>query len=121
MSRVLIGAVSAVMVVGSAVCGADETEASTDGAQLAPATEDPERDGQALDEIVVTGTRRQGYIVQVSDALGIPLETNKIPASVSILSDALLEFLNAPRVTDQVDDDLSIVIASRRPSTAPGP
>jgi len=49
-----------------------------------------------------------------------PLHRSSCIGCDAPLSDALLEFLNAPRVTDQVDDDLSIIIASRRPSTSPG-
>lgn len=46
-------------------------------------------------EILVTGTRQQGYVVSTTSALGLPIETSRLPASVSILSDQLLEDLGA--------------------------
>jgi iron complex outermembrane recepter protein len=46
-------------------------------------------------EIVVTGLREEGYAVSSTDALGLPIATEKLPASVSILSDDLLEDLGA--------------------------
>ena len=47
------------------------------------------------DQIVVTGTRADGYIVPETAALGIPLSAKELPASVTILSDDLLEDLGA--------------------------
>jgi iron complex outermembrane receptor protein len=46
-------------------------------------------------DIVVTGTRQQGYLVSSTSALGLPVELSRLPASVSVLSDALLEDLGA--------------------------
>ena len=49
----------------------------------------------AAGEIVVTGKREEGYAVSSTDALGLPIATEKLPASVSIISDDLLEDLGA--------------------------
>jgi iron complex outermembrane recepter protein len=46
-------------------------------------------------EIIVTGTRAEGYIVSQTVALGLPVELNELPASVTVLSDDLLEDLGA--------------------------
>lgn len=53
---------------------------------------DPEGD---VAEIVVTGLREEGYAVSETSALGLSIATSKLPASVSILSDDLLEDLGA--------------------------
>ncbi|MFS4416608.1 TonB-dependent receptor domain-containing protein [Maribacter sp. 2307ULW6-5] len=52
-------------------------------------------DSQMLNEVVVSGTREEGYIVKKTAALGIPLETVKAPVSISVMSDELLEDLGA--------------------------
>lgn len=49
----------------------------------------------ALSEVVVNGTRKEGYLIKKTEALGIPLETVKAPVSLSIMSDELLEDLGA--------------------------
>jgi iron complex outermembrane receptor protein len=49
----------------------------------------------AHSEIVVTGTRAEGYLVSETSALGLPLALDKLPASVTVLSDDLLEDLGA--------------------------
>lgn len=49
----------------------------------------------ADDDIVVSGTREQGYVVGSTDALGLPLDTAELPASVTVISDDLLEDLGA--------------------------
>lgn len=105
MSRVLNCALSVVLLVESAMCRANqpstlpspERPARVDELRFAEASgmQDAAKSEHEIEEIVVSGTRREGYIVGVSDALGVPLETSKIPASVSILSDDLLEDLGA--------------------------
>jgi iron complex outermembrane recepter protein len=49
----------------------------------------------ADEQIVVTGTRAEGYVVSETNALGPPLSTRELPASVTVLSDDLLEDLGA--------------------------
>ena len=50
---------------------------------------------QPMEEVRVTGTRREGYIIKHSDALGVALEIQKMPASLTVISDDLLEDIGA--------------------------
>ncbi|MEN7548157.1 TonB-dependent siderophore receptor [Rapidithrix thailandica] len=55
-----------------------------------------------LDEVVVTGTREQGYIVPYTNALLTPIKTVEAPASISILSDNFLEDIGARNISTVV-------------------
>jgi Protein phosphatase 2C len=55
------------------------------------------------------------------NSIFFPLHQSKSAGCNESLSVSLTEFLASPRVTSRVDDDLSIVIASRRPSTLVSP
>ncbi|HNP35533.1 MAG TPA: TonB-dependent siderophore receptor [Woeseiaceae bacterium] len=55
---------------------------------------DQSADGN-IEEIVVTGTRDQGYLTSQTDALGLPVALSELPASVTVISDDLLEDLGA--------------------------
>lgn len=50
---------------------------------------------ESLNEIVITGTRNQGYIVPLTNALKTPIKTLKAPASIAVLSDNFLEDIGA--------------------------
>lgn len=65
-------------------------------AAAAQAQETPGDDGSAASgEIIVMGTRAEGYIVSETDALGLPVAIKELPASVTVISDGLLEDLGA--------------------------
>lgn len=55
-----------------------------------------------LGEVIVTGTREQGYIVPYTNALQLPIRTTKAPASISILSDDFLEDIGARNISTVV-------------------
>lgn len=55
-----------------------------------------------LSEVIVTGTRDQGYVVPVTNALQTPLKTMQAPASISVLSDDFLEDIGARNISTVV-------------------
>jgi iron complex outermembrane recepter protein len=72
------------------------TGAAIGFAGVAQAQDVPNNDASASGgEIIVTGTRAEGYIVSDTGALGLPVAVNELPASVTVLSDDLLEDLGA--------------------------
>lgn len=59
-------------------------------------TEDPVGDGELIaEQVVVIGSRENGYSIPSTNVLGLSIETTKLPASISVLSDDLLEDLGA--------------------------
>jgi iron complex outermembrane receptor protein len=75
-----------------ATCSTQAIAQTPEGAQQ-PVAETQAK--EAGDEIIVTGTRAEGYVVSKTEALGLPIATAELPASVSIVSDDLLEDLGA--------------------------
>ncbi|MGG6286651.1 TonB-dependent siderophore receptor [Leptolyngbya sp. AN03gr2] len=74
-------------------CGWCAPAAASEQPQVAP---DQQSEVKPQEEaIVVTGRREDGYAVSSTDALGLPIAVSELPASVSILSDDLLEDLGA--------------------------
>jgi iron complex outermembrane receptor protein len=61
----------------------------------APSTATDAAQDDPAEGIIVTGTRAEGYLVSQTDALGLPISLNELPAAVTVLSDALLEDLGA--------------------------
>jgi iron complex outermembrane recepter protein len=84
LSKVSLFALAAALCLGSpAQAGQGEPAEQT-------------QDSAETDEqIIVTGRREEGYAVGQTDALGLPIRVSELPASVSIISDDLLEDLGA--------------------------
>jgi iron complex outermembrane recepter protein len=63
--------------------------------QVAQAEDTAAESDDQKSEIVVTGTRAEGYVVSKTGALGLTVDLNELPASVTVISDDLLEDLGA--------------------------